>query len=283
MSVTFQRTYRSLVSRGWVTNQHGAWAMMLLPITVGSIRSGLSGMQLLLLLAWLSAFFFYGALTLWMKVYASNRKRGRARTKRSNHRSRLVRYRPALLTFGTFAGVGAIALVLLRPELLWWAIPFAALFAVAAWEGIRGREKSIGSRTAAILAANLLTPIAYSLGTHPNSWPDAWIATATLTVYFLGTVPYVKTLLRERGKREWLGASLGYHGAIFVAATVLAGFRYVTWWIPGLAAVWLARAAVLPLISLHGNRPLRPAVVGVTEVGVSVLVALTLILPSTLT
>lgn len=47
------------------------------------------------------------------------------------------------------------------------------------------------------------------------------LAAALLLAYFFGTVRYVKTMIRERGRRGYVVASVGYHALITAVALVL--------------------------------------------------------------
>lgn len=276
----------ALVRKGWLTNQHGAWAMMLVPILVGSILGGFTWPQAVLTFAWLAAFFYFSALGLWIKVAASARKRAGGEhldpKRRAAVSRRQARYRNALITYASLAALGALVLVLIKPELLWWAPALAACFGVAVWEMWRDADRSFLARTSAVTASQLLTPIAFSLGSHPADWSRMWLATGVLTLYFVGTIPYVKTLIRERGSRTWIRGSIAYHGVVLAVAAAAAGFGVLSWWIVSLWALLLLRAVAFPAWSHKLGKPLRPAVVGFTEFAVSTAVVLVLVLPSTL-
>ena len=122
---------RMLVRTGWVTNQHGAWAMMLVPILVGSTLGGFSWLQALLTFAWLNAFFFFNALGLWVKVSSSMRGRSAGKPltvqQKSSVSGRQRRYLPALGTYGALAAVGALGLLVVHPWLVLWAPSFTIL------------------------------------------------------------------------------------------------------------------------------------------------------------
>jgi hypothetical protein len=80
--------------------------------------------------------------------------------------------------------------------------------------------------------------------------------------YFLGTVCYVKTMIRERENRAYRLVSVGYHTAALAVAA----------WLNPLAGAlfgWqLIRAWLLP------GRPVRPVHVGLVELANSVLLLL---------
>jgi hypothetical protein len=105
-----------------------------------------------------------------------------------------------------------------------------------------------------------------------TDWQALWVVFGVLVAYFLGTVLYVKTMIRERGRRGYVVASVGYHLAGVVAAGdwLRAGWRR-----GGCSPLWLAlaaRAFAGPAVNARRGRPLRPVVVGVGEIVASLLV-----------
>jgi hypothetical protein len=95
-----------------------------------------------------------------------------------------------------------------------------------------------------------------------------------LLTYFLGTVLYVKTMIRERGRAGYVAASVGFHLTAVAAATWLVVTGLQTWALPVVAALLTVRAAAGPLVNARRPRPLRPAVVGVGEIVASLAVTL---------
>ncbi len=63
--------------------------------------------------------------------------------------------------------------------------------------------------------------------------------------YFFGTVLYVKTIIRERGNRSWVAASVAWHLGCMIAAFVLPGTlpRFL---IASFFALTAARAWLVP-------------------------------------
>ena len=91
----------------------------------------------------------------------------------------------------------------------------------------------------------------------------AWLAAAMLFAYFFGTVFYVKTMLRDKGRPGTYASSIAYHAAIDVVAWWLLGI------VPGVVGLLLAaRAVIVP--RLRGPVPTR--YVGFGEFGATVLV-----------
>ena len=80
-----------------------------------------------------------------------------------------------------------------------------------------------------------------------------------LFLYFAGTAPYEKTMIRERGSRAWLAGSVAFHA-------VAAALAWAVAWPLGAVFAWLLlRAAVLPRYAL------RPRTVGLIEIANSAL------------
>lgn len=252
---------RKLIRNGWVPNQHGAWSMTFTPLLVGIILGGPSWLQLLLVFSWVFAFLFFNVFGLLIKA------------------RRKDRYWPATITYGVVAGAGALVLVVLRPSLLVWAAPLAVFFTWAIVEVLRRNERSLGARVSAILASSLMSPVAFSLGSHPQDWVHLWTATVVVALYFIGTVPYVKTLIRERGKKGWLTGSLVYHGLLVLAAVPAAAFGYVNWMVPAVMVILALRAWGYPHLSARRGTPLSPPFIGITEFGYTALVLTAAILP----
>lgn len=278
-----------LTRTGWLSNQHGAWAMMFVPLLVGSILGGFSALQAVLTLSWLSAFFFFNVLGLWIKAGGKRKKNtsppnaARAAAIQEATKRRRRKYRGPMITYAAIAGTGAAFLVVTRPELLWWAPAFAIFFAVALGEMWFGRDRSFLARASAIIASGLLTPIAFSLGSNPTDWTRVWITTLIVILYFIGTIPYVKTLIRERGDQAWIHFSLGFHAALLLSSALLAILGMLTWWVAALWFVLLVRAWAFPSWSKRRGQPLRPIVIGMSEFGFSLLVILTVLVPASLT
>ncbi len=234
--------------------------MTFLPLLLGIILGGPSWWQLLLTFSWTAAFLFFNVFGLLIKA------------------RRKDRYWAATITYGALAAAGALVLVAFHPDLLIWAAPLAAFFSWAIWEILRRNERSLGARVSAIFASSLMTPIAYSLGQHPDNWQHTWVATAVVALYFTGTVPFVKTMIRERGKPQWLRGSIAYHIALVALFVVGAATGWVSWLVPVVGLILLARAWIYPIVSARRTTPLPPAVIGITEFGFSALVLLSVIL-----
>ena len=249
---------------GWVPNQHGAWAMLVVPPLVGVARSGPTWSHLLLLAAWLSAYLAFYAVGLWLK---SHRK---------------ARYRPAAVTYAASTAALGVPLLVLHPELLRWGVVFAPLLALSLGYSARRDDRALANDLLTTAAASVMVVVAGALGADAAApaplgafgfawFPGGaderlWFAALVLFGYFAGTAFYVKTMIRERGSRGWLAASIAWHvGAL--GATLLA-------W-PG--AAWLMVVALVRAVVVPWKWPrLSAAQIGAGEVVVSALLAVVL-------
>ncbi|WP_196717004.1 YwiC-like family protein [Actinomyces trachealis] len=274
--------------RPWVPNQHGAWAMLLVPALVGLRVGGVPVLAFVLLPAWWAAYFTYWAWSQWLRT-------------RSARRRHLLVLPLGIYTAAT-ASLGLFTL-LLAPYLAQWLLAFAPLLGIALWELWRGRERSLLSGLATTTAASLMTAVSYSAavrggggflglgdstglrGASPNGeltgWPWVWLLTASVALYFGGTVPYVKTMIRERFNRGLLVASVAAHTLVAAVALELAATGFLNW---GHALLWVGlavRAWLLPHLQWRRlrakQRPLASRTIGIIEIVVCVLFLLTVV------
>ena len=213
--------------------------MLTVPFLTGVVSGGASLVQVPLLIAWLSGYLLSYYALLAVKT------------------RRLARVRRQVLTYAAILVPCALAVLIVRPELLLAAPVFAVLLAVntaAAW---RRTERSVVNDLASVLQSCLMVPLAAAAaGTPPV---DVLRPTAAVLLYFVGTVLYVKTMIRERGDRGYLRASIGFHAAAVPVAAMLS---------PALAGpflLFLCRAVWLP------RRPMTPRRVGFLEIANCVL------------
>jgi hypothetical protein len=232
---------------GWVPKQHGAWAMLAVPLVAGVWQAGPSWVHLPLALFWVVGYLAFHAAGRWLRT----RRRDGV---------------PApLLTYGLACVPLGIVTALAAPQLIRWVPAFLPLLAVSLWWTARGAERSLRNDGATVLAACLMAPVAFDAG-GGEEWATLWMTTGWLLAYFLGTVLYVKTMIRERGRRPYLLASVGYHLGGLAAAVGFASATPGGWWLAALWAVLALRAVVGPTLNARRARPLRPVVVGVGEI-----------------
>jgi hypothetical protein len=256
--------------------------MLAVPLLVGIVLGGPTWAHVPLAGLWFAGYFAFFATGLWLK----------SRFK--------ARYWPPVRAYGIATVVPAVAVLLLRPDLLAWVPLFLPLVAVSLWSSYQRRERSLLNDGATVLAACLMLPVAFATGIGPTpggwlggwpgtalpdgvtglagiGWPQVWAVFTLVLAYFAGTILYVKTLIRERGERSYLVASVVYHvvaGAVSAVALAGAGLA----WQPAvvLFAALTARAVWVPRTAA------KPMAFGMGEVAASALVTVVaLTLPAT--
>ena len=264
--------------KAWVPNQHGAWSMLVLPPIVGWVVGGFSWVNLLFLPAWWGGYLTYWSWSQWLRTRSA--------------RKRALIMLPLLVYTGWTASLALITL-LVAPYLIQWAVPLLPLFAIALHQVWRGHERSLISGLSTTAAASLMAAVTYSLavrgdggflglgtpsaplpGASPNSaltgWSWMWLVTALTAAYFCGTVPYIKSMIRERFNYVLLAGTVAAHSAVAVATIWLASSGMLPW---GHAVLWVVltvRSLVMPLwqwsLVRRRHRPLRPGTMGIVEV-----------------
>lgn len=240
--------------------------MVAIPPLLGVALAGASWVHALLLPLWWVGYFFFYAGGQFLRA------RGKAR------------YRPPVLAYGAATATLGVALLVAQPGLAFWALPYLPLIVTTAVLSWRRLDRSMLNDTVTVGAAGLMTTVAFYAAIPSFSdprWPWVWTVTALITAYFLGTVFYVKTNIRERDSRGWLAASILFHTSATVAASLLPGVNVAH------SVVWVlatVRAAVVPIWrGIPGSRlnTLKPKhlamVIGFGEVAFSLAMTLTVL------
>ena len=230
--------------------------MLIVPTVVGLVlrirEDQLPRWGVPLTLTWFAGYFAFNAASLWLKAAAS--RRGRYR-------------RPLIVYAAITAALGVLTLALGGWRQWGWAPVFAPLVAIAGIETSRRRDRSLASGLSTMLAAGLMGAVLrwnqpWHLWTHPDGHDLTTLA--LVFGYFLGTLLYVKTMIRERASRGYWVTSIVYHAVLTVLAAIAWRAGTATWlWTP-LLALTVARAVVLPWLGRRGTR-LTPLQIGLAE------------------
>lgn len=262
----------------WISNQHGAWAMLITPAVLGVVagalawaRGGGPAGDLIALVAVLVAWFFgYGAFFAFGLA-------ARARTPR-----RRRKYLAPVYVYGAICLAALLVVALARPATAWWAIPYAPLVAVAVYETLRGRSRSLPSGVSTTIASALLVPVLADVGGAELTWTHgATVSAAFLALYFSGTIPFVKTMIREKGNESFLRLSVGAHVFSLVVVAAMVWAASLNAWaaavMVAVMAIALVRAVWFPVTAGRG-RAWTARDVGVAEMPVCLLAALGVLL-----
>lgn len=199
-----------------IPREHGAWAMLYVPLVVGALVAwGLSFRLLLLTLSVTLVFTARGALV------ALLRSRSRGRTDQQAGRL-------AFAYLGLAALLGAPLVFLSR---LYWLVPLAIataiLLTVNARKAVRGEDRSVAGEMVAIAGLTLTAPAAYYVSTGVLNATAIWLW-MLCALYFGSSVFYVKLRVtklnvrkEEASRQSWKRCAL-YHICLFVSLVVLA-------------------------------------------------------------
>ncbi len=231
--------------------------MLVLPFIVGTVRGiqdmGARPVTIPLFATWMVGYFAYFAAGLWLK---------------SRRRPRYVR---PMVTYSAIAAACAVIVLLLDAALIVWVPAFLPFLAAGLWASAQRKERTVLSGGLLVVAASLMTVVAYAACRPAGSgagWQVAaeaptpvWALAVYLFAYFFGTVLYVKTMIRAHGRRSYLVASVTYHAAITVGAVAMALWHDPSWWLAAaVLAVLAARAWLMP------SRSATPKAIGIGEI-----------------
>ncbi|WP_041476888.1 YwiC-like family protein [Corynebacterium ulcerans] len=245
-------------SPGWVPNQHGAWFMVTVPALIG-VAFAPAWIDIPLLMLWWCGYFAFFAGSVWM---------------RGGYRKRHL---PPLAVYGAITAFAGLVVLLCNWRLVVWIPAFLPLVGIAVYETWRRRPRSLLSGLSTVCAACLILPVIAWAGDGLTT--RVWAACGVLLLYFAGSIPYVKTLIRERGSRPWLIGSVTFHLAFLIAACVAVGYHLVHGAVAVISGILLLRAWLMPIAGARRERPWTPKQVGLLDALLGVLVVLAAVLP----
>ncbi len=228
----------------WFPHQHGAWAMLAVPLLLGIAASRFDPWQIVLAAAAVAGYLLSATWQAWSRA----------------------RRRPSFLfslrIYGAAFAILAVLLVATHPAIVVAGAVVVPAAAIALLGARPGARREIGDSLAQVVEALILTPVAAYLSGAFDP-PTVAVYTAIAAVYLAGTVLVVRSVIRERGNTAFAIGSVAFHAALVVAALAWLPVAYVV-----LAAGLMLRAAALPIVQRRlagGPKPLRPVHVGAVE------------------
>jgi len=224
--------------RPLLPREHGAWAMLIAPMALAIGLTGCSVLQLALAIAVLLGYLAAAALLEWIRTHRSRRRSAQ------------------LIWVGAYALVGgavATPALLHRPAVLWIGLCASAALPVDLIFLRMGRERALINGLVSIPALTSAGLASYLLGRGALD-ARAWQMWLMCLLLFVGSLLFVKSMIRERNNTAaWL-ISISYHLAAVIGTILLVR--------PAIAMPYtfaLLRAATL------ARRKLRPAHLGIVE------------------
>jgi YwiC-like protein len=242
----------SRARHAWMPHQHGAWAMLAVPLLIGVAASRPAPGHLLLAATAVAGYLASTTGQAWLRA-----RRREALT------LPLAVYLAALAVLG-------LGLVIAWPALLAGTLILVPTTAVVVAGARPGTRRDLANSLAQAAQALVLVP---SAAVVAGSFEPARAAVATLVAaaYLASTVLVVRSMLRERDSAAFARVSTGYH-LLLIVGGILVGPAWAM-----LAAGLAVRAAALPVIGRRraaGGRALRPVHVGLVELVAAVAVVL---------
>jgi hypothetical protein len=214
----------------FVPKQHGAWAMLVVPFLLGMAVSKPVWTHALLFIAWLLAYLFIYPFLQWTRT------------------GKINQYAKPMLVYGTLLVPAVAVLLALKPGLIWYGLVLLPLSTVNLFYAKINRERAFANDAAAVLLFSLMVWMSFYVGGGTDLRLAAELFGISV-LYFLGTVLYVKTMIREKNNRTFFFISVGYH----VAQCILVGILLSKWLLLSFV-VLLLRAALSPQIKLTVKR-----------------------------
>ena len=242
--------------------------MLVMPYVMGliwAIGAGRFSWPLALLApVWVIGYFAFFATATWLK---SNFK---------------PRYRRAVITYGAITVVFGILLLALKPAWWAWVLVFGPLTGVGLWLAWKRRERSLLSGFVTVLAAAALPLVLGSEGPLDLAGLPV-LAGLSLACfgYFFGTVFYVKTNVRERGRVSYIAYSVTWHAACAMLFAFV-DFHLPRWWLVAFFFTCTLRAWLVPSLGVMKGRKVTTKQLGYTEM-IATAALLAILIPGALT
>lgn len=240
-----------------IPDQHGAWAFLVLPVTLGIAAGGWSVAVLALLLAWIPAYPFSWALSGTLAA------------------PRPQRFRRALLVWAAVTIPAAALALVLRPWLLFVGLAYFGAFLLNLRFARQRRERALANDLVLVAECTMMVPVTAGVAVA-GGWVPPFAAMTRASVLLLtlacaaalvGSTLHVKSLIRERRNPRFARVSRWYAaGCLVVMAGVVAKTTS--------SVVVVLPFIVLALRALVVRDPqMRPARIGMIELACLVLLA----------
>lgn len=229
----------------YIPNQHGAWAMLVVPFLFGMISGGIVLQHALLFVFWLAAYLFSYPFLQWVKT------------------RKLQIYRDPMILYGSIAVLSGLLLAVAAPQLLKWVPLFILPFIINCYFARINRERAFFNDLIAVLMFSVMALVSHELGGGGN-FATAVELFILSVLYFTGTIFYVKTVIREKNNKRFYWYSILYH--LIVAISML------IWYPPLVAASFVflfIRALWSPRVKMTVKR------IGILEFSYAVIITVT--------
>jgi len=226
-----------------IPKQHGAWSMLILPFLLGGIVGGWTLAHIPFAIAWL--FVYMG--TFFLFQYIKQRKKSQE----------LLR---TVVTYLTIAIVAAIPVFLSEWRLVWFVLAMIPFGLTNAYFAKIKDERNVWNDVSAVTSFCIGGMASYYLGARVLDGTIVWMFVLPY-LYFLGSIFFVKTMIREKKSLFYRNVSWGYH---FLLVAIFIAFGY-----PVLALAYVP--SFVRAVAFYGKKiPIMK--IGIVEIANSVFV-----------
>ena len=188
-----------------IPKQHGAWSMLILPFVLGGTVGEWTWAHLPFAIAWL--FVYMG--TFFLFQYIKLRKKSRELLK-------------TIVVYLMIAIVAIAPVLIFEPRLIGFALAMMPFGLINAYFAKQKDERNPWNDVSAVMSFCIGGMASYYLGAQELTGAITWVFLLPF-LYFLGSIFYVKTMIREKQNKAYRNLSWGYH-LMLVAGFVGFGF-----------------------------------------------------------
>lgn len=217
-------------------NQHGVWAMLIVPFLFGIFAGKFSLFHILFILGWFLVFFATDNYLFYVKK-----------------RKKQIGYLKSSAMFGSLAALLFIPVVIHQPKVLFLFLLMMPFAYINIYFAKMRNERHVLNDVCAVTIFSIAGVISYYIGTSHINRVAALVFMMSM-LYFGGTILYVKTMIREKKNDTYKWMSFIYH--IFLVSL---GFLLSP--VIGLAAV----PSLIRAVGFYG-RNLKPIKIGIVEI-----------------
>ncbi|AEF93860.1 hypothetical protein Desca_0986 [Desulfotomaculum nigrificans CO-1-SRB] len=219
--------------------EHGAWAMLAVPFIIGGAVYGFNWWHIPLFLGWFSLYLCSYPLMMTVRQPKNN-----------------VHYLKWLVIYALAAGAWLTGPLLRYPGILWLVPLILPLLLINVYYARRRQERALFNDFCAVAELSLGGVASSYIGAGGVWTEKSWLVYLICILFFMGSVFFVKTMIREKNNRQFRYLSWSYHVLLTVLPLLLTGGLPLT----------LAFLPSMGRAICYGGRDLTPLRIGQIEI-----------------
>ncbi|WP_414044793.1 YwiC-like family protein [Macrococcus equi] len=223
-------------------NQHGAWAMIIMPVLFGMFSSAFNLYQILFFISWFLIFFFIDNLLFYVKQRKKN-----------------IGYIKGSLLFFVLAAIFLLPVIIDDYRVILFFLAMLPFGAVNLYFASIRNERHLLNDFSAITIFSIAGMLSFFLGAGQLDERVIYVFLISF-LYFVGTTFYVKTMIREKKNKNYKYFSFSYH----ILGLILAFMIHP---LIGIAFI----PSLIRAIAFYG-KSLKPIKIGVFEIANAIFI-----------